>query len=166
MQISEVLIDAFGRIQSEVETVLVQAEGEALGIRVDPDANSIAWLIWHLTRVQDDHLAKAFGVEQVWMAGGWAELFGLPFPAPVTGYYHSSDEVGELSSVGYELLGSYHRATFQQTTRLLRGVTTSDLDRIVDTNWTPPVTLGVRLVSVISDCLQHVGQAAYVCGLV
>ena len=43
--------------------------------------------------------------------------------------------------------------------------TEADLERVVDTSWDPPVTLGVRLISVISDDLQHAGQAAYAAGL-
>jgi hypothetical protein len=37
---------------------------------------------------------------------------------------------------------------------------------VVDASWDPPVTLGVRLVSVISDDLQHAGQAAYLRGMI
>jgi len=166
MDISDVLIDAFGRIGEEVEAVLDGLDATSLGARVDPDANSIAWLIWHLTRVQDDHLAKAFGADQVWLTDGWAERFALPFPAAEHGYGHTSEQVGALSGVSRELLAGYHQATWQQSVRLLGAVTVSDLDRVVDTNWTPPVTLGVRLVSVMADCLQHVGQAAYVRGLI
>ncbi|MCL2803411.1 MAG: DinB family protein [Micrococcales bacterium] len=166
MQIAEVLIDAFGRIREEVERVLEGLDDQALGARVDPEANSIAWLIWHLTRVQDDHLAKAFDTEQAWTAKGWAERFALPFDVAEHGYGHTSKQVGALSGVGRELLGGYHEATWRQSVDLLGSVTGDDLDRVVDTRWTPAVTLGVRLVSVIADDLQHVGQAAYVRGLI
>ncbi len=44
-------------------------------------------------------------------------------------------------------------------------MTPEDLDRVVDKRWNPPVTLGVRLVSILNDDVQHVGQAAYVRGL-
>lgn len=165
MQVSDVLTDAFGRIREEVEAVLDGLDDEALGTRLDPDANSIAWLVWHLTRVQDDHVARAFGVEQVWTAQGWAERFGLPLPAADHGYGHTSAQVALLSGVGGELLAGYHEATSAQTVGLLREVTPEDLDRVVDTHWTPHVTLGVRLVSVVADDLQHVGQAAFARGV-
>jgi hypothetical protein len=164
MQVADVLIDGFGRIREEVERVLAGLDGEALGARVDPDANSIAWLVWHLTRVQDDHVAKAFGGEQVWLTEGWAERFALPFPPADHGYGHTSQQVAALSGVGGELLLGYHEATAQRTVEMLRTVTADDLDRVVDTRWTPPVTLGVRLVSVLADDLQHVGQAAFARG--
>ena len=52
-----------------------------------------------------------------------------------------------------------------QAVRYAQRLTDADLGRIVDERWDPPVTLGVRLISVISDGLQHAGQAAYVRGL-
>jgi len=165
MKVAEVLIDAYGRIHEEVGNVLEGLDTEALGARVDSDANSISWLVWHLTRVQDDHIASAFSVEQVWTSQGWAERFALPFPVKDHGYGQTSEQVGALSSISGELLRGYHEATWRQTVGLLAQVSDDDLDRIVDTRWTPPVTLGVRLVSVISDDLQHVGQAAFIRGL-
>jgi hypothetical protein len=164
MQVAEVLIDAFGRIRAEVEDVLDGLDDETLGARLDPDANSIAWLVWHLTRIQDDHVAKAFGVEQVWLTEGWAERFALPFRVTDHGYGHSSEQVAALSGVTGALLSGYHEAVWEHTVELLRPVTEADLDRVVDTRWTPAVTLGVRLVSVIADDLQHVGQAAFARG--
>jgi uncharacterized damage-inducible protein DinB len=129
-----------------------------------PEANSIAWLLWHLTRVQDDHVADVAGTEQVWTSQGYHERFGLPFDAGDIGFGHTSDQVG-LVQPEAELLLAYHRATHQQTLAFVRTLGPDDLDRVVDTQWDPPVTLGVRLVSVVNDCTQHVGQAAYVRGL-
>ena len=165
MQIADVLIDAYNRIHEEVDSVLTGLEPKDLGARLDPDANSIAWLIWHLTRVQDDHLSKAFNVEQVWTADGWAKRFDLPFPVEAHGYGQTSAQVGELSRIPADMLQGYHEATWRQTIALLSKTTDADYDRIVDTHWTPAVTLGVRLVSVISDDLQHVGQAAFIRGV-
>ncbi len=166
MQVADVLKDGFGRIHEGVERVLGGLDQATLGARVDPDANSIAWLVWHLTRVQDDHVAQAFGTDQVWLTEGWAERFALPFPVADHGYGHTSEQVAALSGVDGELLAGYHEATWRRTVELLETVTAEDLDRVVDTRWTPAVTLGVRLVSVLADDLQHVGQAAFVRGSV
>lgn len=163
MNVSQLLVDGFGRVAEEVDRVLHGLTAEHLTARVAPDANTIAWLVWHLTRVQDDHVADAFGTEQVWF-GGWADRAGLPFPAGATGYGHTAAEVGQ-ADVGAELLRGYHRQVRDRTCDLLSAVGAEDLDRVVDTRWDPPVTLGVRLVSVLADDLQHVGQAAYVRGL-
>ncbi|MFV0137662.1 mycothiol transferase [Streptomyces sp. HMX87] len=165
MHAKDILIEGYGRIQEEVRAAVEGLGPGDLDTRPSGEANSIAWLIWHLTRVQDDHIADAFGLEQVWLAQGWQKRFGLDLPRHDTGYGHSSAEVGKVRVESAELLTGYHDAVHEQTLGALRSVAAKDLERVVDENWDPPVTLGVRLVSVLSDDLQHVGQAAYVRGL-
>jgi hypothetical protein len=164
MNSSELMIDAFGRIQDAASEVLDGADSDVLTLRLDPDANTIAWLVWHLTRVQDDHVAKAFDGAQVWTSEGWAERFDLPFDVKSHGYGQSSTDVAQVRAPADLLLG-YLTAVQTQTVKYLESITDADLDRIVDERWDPPVTLGVRLVSVISDCLQHAGQAAFIRGV-
>ena len=166
MTSAELLIDAFGRIRQIVDGVVRGLTPEQLVFRVDYTANSIAWLVWHLTRIQDDHIADAAQIEQVWTSRGWAERFGLPFDEGATGYGHATDEVAAVKVGSGELLVDYHDAVYEQTIRYVERVTDPDLDRIVDESWDPPVSLGVRLVSVIGDNLEHAGQAAFVRGIV
>ena len=135
-----------------------------LTYRPDADANTVAWLVWHLTRVQDDHVADVAGIEQQWLAAGWYERFGLPFAPDATGYGQSSDEVAQVDVDGVLLCG-YFDAVHEATTRYVGGLSADDLDRIVDERWDPPVSLGARLVSVADDDISHAGQAAYVRGL-
>jgi uncharacterized damage-inducible protein DinB len=164
MNTSDVLIDAYGRIQEEVHEVVDGLDDKTLATRPDGAGNSIAWLVWHLTRIQDDHLADAGGYEQVMTADGWHERLGLPFDPADTGYGHTAEQVEQVR-VSAELLSGYYDAVHARTIEYLRTLTDEDLDRVVDRRWNPPVTLGVRLISVIGDDLQHVGQAAYVKGL-
>jgi hypothetical protein len=161
------ITDAFGRIRETVTDTLYGLTAEQLTYRADADANPIAWLIWHLTRVQDDHVAAAFGVPQVWSDGSWAARFGLPGSSD-TGYGHNTIQVAAVSEAcaASALLADYHEAVYEQTIKLVSGITDADLDRVVDTSWRPPVTLGVRLVSVLNDDAQHAGQAAFVRGIV
>jgi hypothetical protein len=165
MTSAELLVDAFDRVRGVVHRVVEGLSPEQLAFRVDPEANSIAWLVWHLTRIQDDHLAGAFQAEQVWTSQGWVERLGLPFDPRDTGYGHRAGEVAAVRVDSGELLVGYHDAVHQQTTRYLDRLTDADLGRIVDRSWDPPVTLGVRLVSVIADDLQHAGQSAFVRGI-
>jgi len=158
------LADAFGRIQGMVHGAVAGLTPSDLAFRPDPDANSIAWLVWHLTRIQDDHVADVAGTEQVWITQRWVERFGLPFDERATGYGHSSAEVASVRAGVDELLG-YYDAVHAETLRFVAGVEAADLDRVVDESWDPPVTLGVRLVSVVNDDVAHAGQAAYVRGL-
>ena len=162
---ADILVDGFGRIREVVQGVVTSLSPEDLAERVDPDANSIAWLVWHLTRVQDDHVSEVAGTDQIWLAEGWNVRFGLPFPPRATGYAHSSDDVGRVTGVSADLLWGYHDAVSTRTIEFVNRQTDSDLDRIVDERWTPAVTLGGRLVSVLADDLQHVGQAAFIAGI-
>jgi uncharacterized damage-inducible protein DinB len=165
MTVADLLTDAFDRIREEVHNAVDNLTRDELAFRVDGDANSIAWLVWHLTRIQDDHIAGVAGTEQVWTSRGWADRFGLPFGHLAHGYGHSSEEVAAVQ-VDAELLASYHDEVFEATTRYVKTLTDGDLSRVVDESWDPPVTLGVRMVSVVSDDLQHVGQAAFVRGII
>ncbi|MFC1411381.1 DUF664 domain-containing protein [Streptacidiphilus sp. N1-12] len=160
------LADAFDRIKETVEDTLDGLSPEELAARVDADANSIGWLVWHLTRVQDDHIADAAGLTQVWHTHDWLKRFDLPYPRDAHGYGQSSADVAAFRGITADLLAQYHSAVHAQTLRYLDTLADEDLDRVVDDSWDPPVTLGVRLVSVVSDDLQHVGQAAFVRGVV
>ena len=164
MTIGELLAEAFGRIHSVVMGAVRGLSEEELAFRPDGRCNSIAWLVWHLTRIQDDHVAHVAGIEQAYMAEGWADRFGLPFPPEETGYGHSSAEVAAVRASA-DLLTGYYEAVHGRTVKYVHGLGEADLDRVVDEHWDPPVTLGVRLVSVINDDLQHGGQAAYVRGM-
>lgn len=165
MSSSDLLVDAFGRIQEEVHAAVDGLTEDQLTYRVEARANTIAWLVWHLTRVQDDHIADVAGTDQVWVAGNWAERFDLPFGVAATGYGHTDKDVA-LVRVPADLLIGYHDAVHDATVDYVRNLTDDDLPRVVDDSWDPPVTLGVRLVSMISDDLQHVGQAAFVRGII
>ena len=160
-----VLRDLFGRVETNVHGAVDGLDDAALAHRVGGDANSIAWLVWHLTRVQDDHVAEVAGTEQVWKAQGWAARFALPFDVEATGYGQGGDEVGAVR-VGADLLLGYYDAVHEQTLQYLDRIGEDDLDTIVDRRWDPPVTLGVRLISVADDDIQHAGQAAFVRGVV
>jgi hypothetical protein len=161
---NDLLIDGFGRIREIVHDVLDGLTQADLDFRPGGAANSISWLIWHLTRVQDDHIAGAASLEQVWLAQGWAERCALPLDRADIGYGHSSNQVA-LVRLTRDLLAGYHDATCDQTIAFLSGLTDADMDTVVDRRWDPPVTMAVRLVSVLADDLQHAGQAAYVKGL-
>jgi uncharacterized damage-inducible protein DinB len=166
MTTAELLTDAFGRIREDVHGAVQGLTPEQLTVRLDERTNSIAWLVWHLTRIQDDHIANAAQIEQVWTSGGWAERFALPFDASETGYGHSAADVAAVTVDSDRLLIDYHDAVHDQTIRFVERITEADLDRIVDEAWDPPVSLGVRIVSVINDNTQHAGQAAFVRGII
>ena len=160
--LTHLLTDSFTRV-ADLVAGLADGLTEAVATyRPDAGSNPVAWLLWHLSRVQDDHVAELAGVEQVWPR--WRDRFALPFADDATGYGQSADEVGEVRVSG-ELLGGYHREVHALSLRYVRQVDATELQRVVDERWDPPVTASARLVSVLGDLLQHLGQVGYVLGL-
>jgi uncharacterized damage-inducible protein DinB len=161
----DVLIEAYDRLPELVRRAVDGLTPEQLTWSPAAGANSIGWLVWHLTRVEDHHLSELLGADQLWVTGGWAERFGLAPHPQNTGYGHSANQVATVRPEGPEALVDYFDAVHARTVGYLRGLSGADLDKVVDERWDPPVTLGVRLVSVVDDASQHVGQAAYLRGL-
>lgn len=165
MDVRDLLLEAYGRVPDHCRAAVEGLTPEQLCQRPTPDANPIGWLVWHLARVEDGHIAELIPAEQVWTEPGWAERFGLD-PDPANhGYGHTPEEVAAVRPESAEALLDYLAAVRARTEAFLATVGPDDLDRVVDERWDPPVTLGVRLVSVVDDQAQHAGQAAYVRGL-
>ena len=165
-----VLVEGFGRTPELVDTALDGMSDADLTRRVDPDANTIAWLVWHTARMQDGQITsaeRALGrgdVEQVWTAQGFADRFELGVDDREVGYGMSSDQVAAIEASA-DLLREYHRAVNDHTVAFLESLDGTDYGRVVDRRWDPPVTLLARLVSIEQDSVQHLGQAAYVRGV-
>lgn len=166
MESSALLIDAYGRIDQVVRRAVEGLDAQALAYRPDPGSNSIAWLVWHLTRIQDDHVSEIAGRSQAWEEGEWAARLGLEADPSNTGYGHGPEEVASIRPEGPEVLLDYHEAVSARTREYLATVDAEELDRIIDRSYDPPVSVGVRLVSVINDNLQHAGQARYLRGFI
>ena len=164
MDVSEMLTELFSRIPGVLHKAAGGLDDEGLAFRPDPDANSIAWLAWHTARVQDAQLADGAVLEPMWTSEGWFETLALPFDTQDTGYGHSSAQVAQVVASAENLLG-YVDAVATFAADYVGGLTHAELDRVVDRRWDPPVTLGVRLVSIVVDAAEHAGQAAYVRGL-
>src|ERR1700744_5624569 len=162
--VQELLRDAFTRLIEHVDELTEGLTDDQAGYRPSPNANSIAWLIWHSARVQDIQLAPIAGIEQVWLDEGWVDRFGLDLPRNDTGYGHGPEEVAKVQASA-DLLAGYYQDVHRGTLEFVADVTAEDLARVVDRNWDPPVTASARLVSIIDDCAQHLGQAAYLLGI-
>ena len=166
MDWQELIIDGYGRIFQVLKKALTGLTQDDLNEQPHPDCNSMGWLAWHLTRVQDDHIAGLMGEEQLWIKDGWCAMFKrAPNPKDI-GFGHSSEEVAAFKSPDAETLLEYHDAVLERSKRYITGLSVADLNRELNEPWYQPLpTVGVRLVSVMSDSLQHAGQVAYVRGL-
>ena len=165
MTTREILADAFGRIVEDFEAAVTGLTPDQLAARLDAAANSIAWLAWHAARVQDDHVADLADRQQVWTGDGFESRFGLGLDPGDIGYGHTSEEVAAVRVDDPQLLLDYLRAVTERTGEYLSSLDADELDRVIDRRWDPPVTVAVRLVSVIDDCMQHAGQARFVRGV-
>ena len=162
--VRELLRDSFTRLIEHVEELTDGLTDEVAFFRPTAAANSIGWLVWHSARVQDLQLSDIAGAEQVWSRDGWVDRFGLDLPSNDSGYGHTPEEVGKVRAPA-DLLAGYYHAVHKATLEYIASVTPDELSRVVDTRWTPAVTASARLVSIIDDCAQHLGQAAYVRGI-
>lgn len=166
MDVSGLFLELFGRIQPLVRTSVEGLNTASLTRAPKPGTNPVGWLVWHLTRVQDHHVGELRDAPQVWMEGDWPARFGLAADPWNLGFGHKPADVASVQPGSAQVLIEYYDAVYARTQPMLKQLTPAALDKVVDANWDPPVTLGVRLVSIADDSLQHLGQAAYARGLV
>ncbi|MGY0537490.1 mycothiol transferase [Nocardioides sp. YJ-D4] len=159
------LVDGFGRIAETLPSIVDGLSVDDLLWRPYDRANSIAWILWHIARMEDAQIAPLAGTDEVWAREGWVERFGLPYKPRAMGYGQSAEEVAAFRLEDPALLTGYYHAVHEATIELVDSLSEDDLARVIDERWDPPVTLAVRLVSVVDDAAQHIGQAAYVKGL-
>jgi uncharacterized damage-inducible protein DinB len=164
MDVSGYMVELYGRLPDLVRHAVEGLDDEDLVTPPQPGANTIAWLVWHLTRVQDHHVAALVDEPQRYLIDAWYERFGRDPDPEDHGYGHQESDVLSVRGTASDLI-AYHDAVHERTIDLLRGLQPADLDEVVDQSWDPPVTMGVRLACLASDCLQHAGQAAYARGL-
>ncbi len=162
---NDLLIDALNRSREACHGVLGGLTPEQANARPNDRANSITWLVWHIAREQDAQIAPLCGTPQVWIAQHWQDRFDLDLPPGSMGYGHSSQDVAKVVVDDTALLTGYLDAATEATREYIASLSDDRFDEVVDTRWDPPVTRGVRLVSIIDDAAQHAGQAAYVRGL-
>lgn len=160
-----IFTDAFARMPELARQAADGLDGGGLSYRPDADANSIGWLVWHLARVQDHHVSQLADRPQAYLEDGWAERLGMEPDSEDIGFGHTSEQVAAVRFEAPEPVLAYFNAVVARTLEYVDTLDNDELDRVVDTWWDPPVTASVRLVSVVGDCLQHLGQANYVRGL-
>ncbi len=166
MEWQQLIIDGYERVLQTLEKSLEGLTQADLDKQPNPDCNSMGWLAWHLTRGQDRQIASFTGEEQLWIKDGWYAKFNRPPDAKDTGFRHSSEDVRAFKSPDVKTILEYHRAVLERLKSYISSLSAADLDLELNEPWFQPLpTVGVRLVSVMSDELQHAGQIAYVRGL-
>jgi hypothetical protein len=166
MEWYDMMVDGYGRISEILGRVLDGLNEADLNWQPRPDCNSIGWLCWHLTRVQDDHISDLIGEEQLWIKDGWHAKFNRQADKKDIGFGHTPEDVAAFKSPEPQFLLEYHNAVMERSQHFFRTLSKKDLNRELNEPWFQPLpTVGVRIVSVLCDNLEHAGQAAYVRGL-
>ena len=164
---AEIVADALGRINRVLHRAMDGIPAGVLNRQPTPESNSMAWLAWHLCRVQDHHISDLLGIPQLWIADGWHEKFGMARDESETGTGHTLEQVAALKVDSAELSLGYADAVLARSKQYLATVKPEDLDaEINEPQYSPLPIVGVRLVSIISDNTQHAGQVMYARGLV
>lgn len=162
---AEIYVDLYGRVPDLVHAAVDGLTPDQLMDAPPGATNHIGWLAWHIARVLDHQISGVRGVRQLWESPPWPSRFGDADPgADNLGYGHTPEQVAGVRPESAEVVLEYLDAVCERTKEYLGGLGPDDLDRVVDEGWDPPVTLGVRLISVADDALQHAGQAAYARG--
>jgi hypothetical protein len=164
---AEVVADALGRVNRILHRAIDGVAVETLNAQPTPESNSMAWLAWHLCRVQDHHISDLLEVPQLWVSDGWHEKFGMAKDQKEIGTGHTLEQVAALKVDSGALSLGYADAVYDRAKQYLATVKPGDLEAEIDEpQYNPLPTVGVRLVSIISDNTQHAGQVMYARGLV
>ncbi len=165
MKWQSLINDGFSRVLEVIEPALAGLNRNDLNRQPKPDCNSIGWIVWHLSRGLDAQIADLTGEEQLWIKDGWYSKFNRTKDPGDTGFGDTPEDVAAFKSPAVSVLLDYYRDCLVPTNRFIAGLSLTDLDRVIDESYKPPVTIGVRLISILADCLEHSGEVAYLRGL-
>lgn len=166
MEAKDIVLDALERIRSILHRTLTGLTLDEMNRQPTSDSNSIAWLTWHLTRVQDNGISGLFGQEQAWISQGWHAQFGMTPDPDNEGQGHTPAQVAAFRAPSIQTLLDYHDSVSTRSKSFLTGLAPADFNRELDEpQYQPRPTVGVRVVSILSDNLQHAGQVAYLRGV-
>ena len=163
MEWQQVLIDSFEGVSRGLEKALDGLSQADLNEQPRHDCNSMAWLAWHLTRTQDRAIAGLIDNKQVWLKDEWYKRFNRASDPQDTGFGHKPEDVAAFKSPDVDTLLGYHKAVLERSKRYLTSLSTEELGRKIQHPVFP--TVEATLVAVLSDMLQHLGQIAYIHGL-
>jgi hypothetical protein len=166
MEAKDIVIDALERIRSILHRTLAGLTLDEIQRQPTPDSNSIAWLTWHLTRVQDNGISGLFDQEQAWISQGWHAQFAMAPDPDNEGQGHTAEQVAAFRAPSIQTLLDYHDSVSTRSKHFVAGLTPAGFNReLNEPQYQPRPTVGVRLVSILSDNLQHAGQVAYLRGV-
>ena len=160
----ELIVDGFERLPELVAEAFAGVRTADFDRPPRPGANPLGWTVWHLTRVQDGQVADMMGEPDLWVRAAWHKKFNRPPDHDDSGYGHTPAQVRAFRSPSAKVQIDYLRATTERSKEYLASLDAADLDRPLEAG-PDPSTVAIRLVSILADCHQHAGEAAYIRGL-
>ena len=167
MDLRDFIIRSLEEIQEDLKRSVDGLTKEDLMTQPQPGANHIAFMIWHMTRVEDKLLHNLFQCSpQLWESGKWYERMGLPEDPKSTGFGYTAEQVSCFPSVQPHELMDYVEAVRADTLDYLENIDAASLDEKVTAPPLGEVSIGNLISILVVELAQHVGQIAYVRGLV
>lgn len=157
MEWRDLIIDGYGRVLDYLKESLAGLTPADLDWQPKPACNSMGWLAWHISRIQDYEIAGLMDAEQLWITGGWHKKFKRPADPDDIGFGHTNEDVAAFKSPDVETQLANHQAVLARTKKYLKSLTAKDLARELKEAYEPAPTVAVRIVSVLADDLQHAG---------
>lgn len=164
MKATEVLQDLTGRVRDAVGEIPRGLPTGVVNAHPLGHPNSVVWLLWHSGRELDVQLSGLTANEQVWTSEGYDSSSGVHGAGDSMGFGQSPAQAREVTAAEVGPVIDYVAAVCDAVDTYLFTVGDADLDAVIDDAWDPPVTRGVRLISILHDAVIHLGQAAYVLG--
>jgi len=164
MEAKELLLRSLEESQGYLTKALDGLTQEEAAWTPREGCNSIAFIFWHLIRVEDIWINRVLrGEKQVYEAEDWPKKLGTP--AGESGYHYTMEQLQAWPVPRIELLQGYADSVREQTLTFLQSVTAGKLSEIANPDQSPDTT-GAILSHLITEIALHVGQIDYLCGVV
>ena len=166
MEWKDLIIQNFDISLDRLVSYLDGLTQEDLNWQPKPDCNSIGWITWHLIRVIDKGISISANEEQLWIKAGWSSKFDRPADPDDTGNRQTPEQAAAFKSPDKDTLIGYCRAAADNLRNWLNKLDSTDLDREFDDEYSQMLpTVGSRVNVIVRDTQQHLGQIAYIRGL-
>ena len=166
MKGAKILSDMLEMSDSLVRRALEGLTDADLIKRPSDQDNTIGWLMWHKTRVEDIAFADASGEEQFWISDKWHEKFGMePNPGQMgfRGFARTSDEPRVQERKTFSATPTPFGRARLRCWRASRPRTST---RKSPPRWARPSKSGTTSGRVAADNIQHGGQICYLRGFI
>ncbi len=166
MSPTESVVSTLQRNWAMVDSAMEGLDQETINRIPAEQCNSIAWILWHMSRVVDTFVNTRFQSRpQLWIAGGWHQRFGMGDDPDDRGVGWTMEQVASWSPPDLSVQLGYHQAVREAAAGYLSSATEADLAEVKVIPPAPePRTVANALGQMVWDAVAHGGQIAYLRG--